>query len=279
MNISLAIVWTISHLFSEKWLNTGSSGSFFEVDVFYGAPASVLDLESDWAETPDFYAHLLIFMCVFCEPRWTEILPSLVHTHAQKHTIGDTHLSLEMVPFITALEIAYSCLADKCFDLDRYGIVRGRVANKCEGRLLSLPLYLFSFLSSVLPRGEAKLCCLIVPSPTHKGWCDCWAFQWAKRQELYLTIHFSTSSHSPCLSFLGRYSKSLLAPVCVEGKAAFVSAPLSAVSVSSVPHKPPFTVRLLVSFQKKKTSVAWNNIVKAWNPNQQKPTPCICKTV
>lgn len=70
------------------------------------------------------------------------MLLSLVYT--RKRTIENTHFSLEMVPFITALEIAYSCLADKCADLDRYGIVRGRVANKCEGSSLSLPLYLFS---------------------------------------------------------------------------------------------------------------------------------------
>lgn len=55
------------------------------------------------------------------------------------------------------LEIAFSCLADKCVDLDRYGIVRGRVANKCEGRPLSLPLYLF-FCGVAFCQGKKPSC-------------------------------------------------------------------------------------------------------------------------
>lgn len=81
-----------------------------------------------------------------------------------------------------------------------------------EGLFLFLSISFF--WSSVLPRGEAKL----VLSPPHKGWCDCRAFHWAKRQELYLKIHFSTSSLFLPLFSLGRYGESLLAPVCVEGK-------------------------------------------------------------
>lgn len=63
-----------------------------------------------------------------------------------------------MVSFITVLEIAFSCLADKCVDLDRYGIVRGRVANKCEGRPLSLPLYLFFCGVAFFCQGEKPSC-------------------------------------------------------------------------------------------------------------------------
>lgn len=70
---------------------------------------------------------------------------------------GGTHFSLETVPFITPLEIAHSCLADKCVDLERYGIVRGRMANKCAGRPHSLPLYLF-FCGVAFCQGEKPSC-------------------------------------------------------------------------------------------------------------------------
>lgn len=113
----------------------------FKVDVFCEAPASVLDL-NQMGHRQHVSMHLFSYLSAsFVNPVNRDSAFACTH----KHTIEDTHFSLGMVPFITALEIAYSCLADKCVDLERYGIVRGRVANKCEGRPLSLPLDLFFF--------------------------------------------------------------------------------------------------------------------------------------
>lgn len=97
-----------------------------------------------------------------------------------------------------------------------------------EGSFLFPSISFFFLRSSILPRGEAKLFAWSFCLPLTNGWCDCGAFEWAKRQELYLEIQFSTSS----LRFLGRYAESLLAPVCVlkERKAASVRRfPLSSV--------------------------------------------------
>lgn len=114
------------------------SQRFFEVDVSFSRISLGLGIRLGRDN---------MFLCTSSHI-YLHVLYTLVKRHSSfickhKHTIGDTHFSLEMVSFITVLEIAFSCLADKCVDLDRYGIVRGRVANKCEGRPLSLPLYLF----------------------------------------------------------------------------------------------------------------------------------------
>lgn len=131
----------IFHLFSKKWLNTRLCSSlrwmsFTSVSLGLGirlGRATVFQCTS---------SHIL---CVSIINPDKHRFCCCVYTHMHMNTIENTHFSLEMVPFITALEIACSCLADKCVDLDRYGIVRGRVANKCEGRPLSLPLYLLFF--------------------------------------------------------------------------------------------------------------------------------------
>ena len=179
---------------------------------------SVLDLESDLAKTAHFCALPLVFRCIHCKYRWAEILLSLVHTH--KRTIENTDLSLEMVPFITALEIAYSCLADSCADLDWYGAVRGRAANKCEGRPLfssSLSLFLLS------AKRRSQLGLQIVASPPHKGWCDCRAFQRAETRALSEDplLHLLPAF----LSFLCRCLESLLAPVCSVCFCSLLSSP------------------------------------------------------
>lgn len=121
--------------------------------------------------------------------------------------------------------------------------------------------------SRILPRGEAKLFAWSFCLPLTNGWCDCGAFEWAKRQELYLEIPFSTSS----LRFLGRYAESLLAPVCVlkERKAASVRRfPLGSVGSQNL----PLLFDFLVYIQK----LYWHDmfitdgIVKAWRPNLPK---------
>ncbi|KAK7930882.1 hypothetical protein WMY93_007277 [Mugilogobius chulae] len=96
-----------------------------------------------------------------------------------------------MLPFIRASEIAYSCLADKCVDSNRYGIVQDRVANKCAGR----PLYLHP-LSGVFAKRRSQVGSRFVCLPLTKPDVTAGPFSWAKRQELYLKIHFSTSSRS-----------------------------------------------------------------------------------
>lgn len=164
---------------------------------------------------------------------------------------------------MTAMEIACSCLADKCVDLDRYGIVRGRVANKCEGRPLSLPLYLFFFGVAFCQEEKPSWLPDHSVSPSQR-------LMWL--QGLSMGKETRALSEDPLLHLLSLLSWSLwwkpVSSAVCRWKAAFVfRSPLSSVGCSV--HTTSITVRLLVSVQK----LYWhdvfikNKIVKAWRPN------------
>lgn len=153
-----------------------------------------------------------------------------LYRHVSMNTIENTHFSLEMVPFITALEIAYSCLADKGVDSHRYGIVRGRVANKCEGRPLSLPLYLFFFRVAFCQEKKPSWFPDCSVSPSQR-------LMWL--QGLSMGKETRALSEDPRLHLhslsVFLVVESLLAPVCWR-KALFVSVPLSALLIALLTH-------------------------------------------
>lgn len=179
--------------------------------------------------------HLFLYLCAFIvnpdEQRFCCSSCTL------EGTMENTDLSLERLLFITALEIAYSCLFDNCADVDWYGR-----SERCEGRPLSLPLYLFLLLSA---KRKSQPDLPIVASPPHKGWCDCGAFQRAETRAL---------SEDPLFLLLSAFLSSLLfhwKPVSSGvrwGKDLFVSAPFWALLATSFA-RPPSLIDFLFQFR------------------------------
>lgn len=161
----------------------------------------------------------------------------------EPHTNALEGLGTDPPSFISsASKMAPSRLADKCVDSRRYGgIVRGRVANECERRILFLPLHLSFFFSSsssfCRPHNFLRvfvfLFCFLPIERSQVASPDAWlspsrraadvtaGLLNGQRDKSFIWRSSSPPpppSSPPPLCFLGRYAESLLAAVCVKGR-------------------------------------------------------------